>query len=183
KLTWDEPLPRDPAAGAGVFFTDDPQGLERPGTWYCYPEASPLPRDGHRLRIALAPEDSPMAHSLRIANAGYGIKGSGVANVRIAGIDFEAQVSAAVYFYDCAHIEVDSCRIRNAILTGIDFRGSGLTATGNSIEGSLLAGISAKPDPDLNPVQTAETGARILRNRISRIGLFAQLGRPGPDDD
>jgi len=183
RLTWDGPLPKDPAPNAGVFFTDTPQGLDQPGTWYCYPEESPLPRDGHRLRIALAPDDAPMAHSLRIANAGYGIKGSGIANVRIAGIDFESQVSAALYFYDCVHVEIDSCGIRNAILTGIDFRGSGLTATGNVIEGALLAGISAQPDPDLNPLQTAETGARILRNRIARIGLFANLGRSGPDDD
>lgn len=183
RITWEGPLPKDPAPGAGAFFTDAPQGLEQPGTWYCYPEGSAIPRDGHRLRLALAPEDSPAAHSLRIANAGYGIKGSGLANVRIAGIDFEAQVSAAIYLYDCVRVEVDSCRIRNAILTGIDFRGSGLTATDNVIEGSLLAGISARPDPDLNPVQTAETGALILRNRIARIGLFNGLGRAGPDDD
>ncbi|MBW8887687.1 MAG: right-handed parallel beta-helix repeat-containing protein [Fibrobacteres bacterium] len=183
RLTWDEALPKDPAPNAGAFFTDTPEGLDQPGSWYCYPEESPLPRDGHRLRLALAPDDAPAAHSLRIANAGYGIKGSGIANVRIAGIDFESQVSAALYFYDCVHVEIDSCGIRNAILTGIDFRGSGFAATGNLIEGALLAGISAQPDPDLNPLQTAETGARILGNRIARIGLFANLGRSGPDDD
>ena len=183
RLTWDGPLPKDPLPGAGVFFTDTPDGLDRPGTWYCYRDGSLLPRDGHRLRLTLAPEDAPAAHSLRIANAGYGIKGSGIANVRIDGIDFQAQVSAALYFYDCTQVEVENCHIRNAVLTGIEFSGTGLTATGNAIEGALLAGISALPPSDLNPLQTAETGARIIGNRIARIGLFARLGRSGPDDD
>jgi len=183
RITWDGPLPKEPLPDAGVFFTDTPEGLDRPGAWYCYPDSSPLPRDGHRLRLTLAPEDAPAAHSLRIANAGYGIKGSGVANVRIAGIDFEAQVSAAVYCYDCTHVDVENCHVRNAVLTGIEFSGTGFTATGNSVEGALLAGISSLPVSDLNPLQTAETGARIVGNRIARIGLFARLGRSGPDDD
>lgn len=183
RITWDGPLPKDPLPGSGVFFTDTPDGLDRPGAWYCYPEGTPLPRDGHRLRLTLAPGDAPAAHSLRIANAGYGIKGSGVANLRVAGIDFEAQVSAAVYCYDCTQVDVENCHIRNAVLTGIDFSGTGLTATGNSIEGALLAGISSLPPSDLNPLQTVETGARIVGNRIARIGLFARLGRSGPEDD
>ena len=183
RLTWDEPLPKALAAGAGVFISDAPGELDRPGEWFCHPAGSPPPRDGHRLRLALAPYDAPSAHSIRIANAGYGIKGSGLSHVRIAGLGFENQVSAAVYLYDCSQAEVVDCRIRSAILTGIDFRGSGLVASGNAIEGAALAGISARPDPDLNPLETAETGARITGNRIARIGLFSSLSRPGPDED
>jgi hypothetical protein len=184
RLEWDSPLPKSPAPGSGVFFSDAPAELDRPGEWYCYPSGSRrLPADGRRLRLALSPEDSPAAHSIRIANAGYGIKASGVSHVRITGLAFEAQVSAAIYLYDCARIEVSDCRIRNAVLTGIDFRGSGLSATGNFIEGAALAGISARPDPDLNPLQSAETAARIQGNRIFRIGLFPRLGRPGPEED
>lgn len=183
RLEWDSPLPRSPAPGTGIFFADIGTELDRPGEWYCHPSGSRLPADGRRLRLALSPEDVPAAHSIRIANAGYGLKASGLSYVRIIGLAFEAQVSAAIYLYDCAHVEISDCRIRNAVLTGIDFRGSGLTAMGNSIEGAALAGISSRPDPDLNPLQTAETGARLQGNRILRIGLFSRLGRPGPDED
>jgi hypothetical protein len=182
-LEWDSPLPKGPAAGSGVFFSDAVAELDRPGEWFCHPAGARLPADGRRLRLALSPDDSPAAHSLRIANAGYGIKASGVSHVRISGLAFEAQVSAALYLYDCANVEVSDCRIRAAVLTGIDFRGSGLTATGNVIEGAALAGISSGPDPDLNPLQSGETAARIQGNRISRIGLFPDMGRPGPDED
>jgi hypothetical protein len=183
RLEWDSPLPKAPAPGSGIFFSDAGSELDRPGEWFCHPTGSRLPADGRRLRLALAPDDSPASHSIRIANAGYGIKASGLSHVRITGLAFEAQVSAAIYLYDCANVEVSDCRIRNAVLTGIDFRGTGLSATGNVIEGAALAGITAGPDPDLNPLQSAETAAHIQGNRIFRIGLLSRLGRPGPDED
>jgi hypothetical protein len=182
RLAWDGPLPSPLAPGAGILLLDFPGALGRPWEWYCYPPDAPAP-DGRRLRLALPPGDAPGSHNVRIADAGFGIKGSGLAHIRIEGIDFENQVSAALYFYDCAQVAITGCGIRNAVLTGIEFRGAGLTATGNSISGAALAGIAAGPDPDAPPLGPAETSAFIAGNRIARIGLFSSLGNAGPDDD
>jgi len=173
-IIYDNPSPHLGNVNYGYFIQDDIRTLDQYGEWF-------IDKATKRLSIYFGAVN-PNTKVIQYSNLNYPVMlgggGTGYtarSGITIQNVKIEGANQVAIWSQDGSNITLKNCELNNNKRTSFFWFISNLLVENNLVTNSLSDGISA-----LN-MNTGTT--TILNNTVSKIGLFAGMGRSSDDMD